>query len=55
MRRLTPDELDLLQGFPKGWTDTGMRDTQRAFCMGNALVVGVVNRIGREIAKESSR
>lgn len=54
MRRLTPDELDLLQGFPKGWTDTGMRDTQRAFCMGNALVVGVVNRIGREIAKEAS-
>ena len=49
MRRLVPDELDVLQGFPQGWTDTGMRDTQRAFCMGNALVVGVVHRIGEAI------
>ena len=51
-RRLVPDELDQLQGFPKGWTDTGMSDNNRAFCMGNALVVGVVNRIGKEIYKE---
>ena len=50
MRRLVPDELDQLQGFPRGWTDTGTRDTQRAFCMGNALVVGVVNLIGGAIA-----
>ncbi len=35
-RRLVPDELDQLQGFPKGWTDTGMTDGHRAFCMGNA-------------------
>ena len=45
-RRLVPDELDQLQGFPKGWTDTGMTDGQRAFCMGNALVTGVPRRIG---------
>ena len=51
MRRLVPDELDQLQGFPRGWTDTGMRDTQRAFCMGNALVVGVVNRIGSALSE----
>ena len=51
-RRLVPDELDRLQGFPKGWTNTGMSDNNRAFCMGNALVVGVVNRIGKEIYKE---
>lgn len=51
-RRLVPDELDKLQGFPKGWTNTGMSDNNRAFCMGNALVVGVVNRIGKEIYKE---
>lgn len=51
-RRLVPDELDQLQGFPKGWTNTGMSDNNRAFCMGNALVVGVVNRIGKEIFKE---
>ena len=50
-RRLVPDELDQLQGFPAGWTDAGMTDGQRAFCMGNALVVGVVHRIGAEIAR----
>lgn len=48
-RRLTPDELELLQGFPKGWTNTGMTDTRRAFCMGNALVVGIPHLIGKTI------
>lgn len=51
LRRLVPDELDQLQGFPKGWTDTGMTDGNRAFCMGNALVVGIPHLIGLEIAK----
>ncbi|MBR3314317.1 MAG: DNA (cytosine-5-)-methyltransferase [Atopobiaceae bacterium] len=51
-RRLTPDELDMLQGFPRGWTDTGMTDGRRAFCMGNALVVGVPHLIGRIIAEQ---
>lgn len=51
LRRLVPDELDALQTFPKGWTDTGMTDNQRAFCMGNALVVGIPHRIGAELAK----
>ena len=46
LRRLAPDELDMLQGFPAGWTDTGMTDGQRAFCMGNALVTSVPHRIG---------
>lgn len=50
-RRLIPDELDQLQEFPKGWTDTGMTDGQRAFCMGNALVVRIPYMIGKEIAK----
>lgn len=50
-RRLVPDELDQLQGFPRGWTNTGMSDGNRAFCMGNALVVGVPHAIGREIAQ----
>ena len=53
-RRLVPDELDQLQGFPKGWTNTGMSDGRRAFCMGNALVVGVPHRIGVEIARETN-
>ncbi len=52
MRRLVPDELDQLQGFPKGWTNVGMTDGHRAFCMGNALVVGIPHRIGCELAKD---
>lgn len=50
LRRLVPDELDQLQGFPKGWTE-GLTDNQRAFCMGNALVVDIPHAIGIEIAK----
>ena len=50
LRRLVPDELDALQGFPKGWTE-GLTDNQRAFCMGNALVVGIPHLIGLEIAR----
>ncbi|MCL4078276.1 DNA cytosine methyltransferase [Coriobacteriia bacterium Es71-Z0120] len=52
LRRLTPEELEELNGFPRGWTDTGMSDTRRAFMMGNALVVGVVERLGKAIAEE---
>lgn len=48
-RRLVPDELDQLQGFPRGWTDTGMTDVNRAFCMGNALIVGIPHLIGKAI------
>ena len=51
-RRLVPDELDQLQCFPKGWTDTGMSDSRRAFCMGNALVVGVPHLIGNVISRQ---
>jgi DNA (cytosine-5)-methyltransferase 1 len=50
-RRLTPVELERLNGFPDGWTE-GMSDTKRAFCMGNALVVDVVERIGRVLAED---
>lgn len=50
IRRLVPDELDQLQMFPRGWTNTGMTDGHRAFCMGNALVVGIPHKIGIEIA-----
>lgn len=54
-RRLVPDELDQLQGFPRGWTNTGMTDGNRAFCMGNALVVGVPHRIGKAICELRGR
>ena len=53
-RRLTPVELERLDGFPDGWTDTGMPDTRRAFCMGNALVVGLIERVGDELARRLS-
>ena len=44
-RRLIPEELEALSGFPPGWTE-GMPDGKRAFMIGNALVVGVVRRLG---------
>ncbi len=47
-RRLTPVELERLNMFPDGHTE-GMSDNWRAFFMGNALVVGVVERIGKEL------
>lgn len=48
-RRLTPVELERLNMFPDGHT-AGVSDTWRAFFMGNALVVGVVERIGKALA-----
>jgi len=52
-RRLTPVELERLNGFPDGWTSMpGISDTKRAFLMGNALVVGIVERIGRVLSEQ---
>lgn len=51
-RRLAPVELERLNGFPDRWTE-GMSDSRRAFCMGNALVVGLVHRIARELALDA--
>ncbi len=51
-RRLTPRELERLNGFPDDWTDTGMPEGRRAFMMGNALVVDVVERIGAALVAE---
>ena len=51
-RRLTPRELERLNGFPDDWTDTGMSDGRRAFMMGNALVVGLIERVGAELMAE---
>ena len=50
LRRLVPVELERLNGFPDDWTNTGMPDGKRAFMMGNALVVGLVERVGRRLA-----
>jgi DNA (cytosine-5)-methyltransferase 1 len=51
LRRLTPRELERLNGFPDDWTN-GMAEGRRAFMMGNSLVVGLVERIGRELMTE---
>ena len=48
VRRLVPVELERLNGFPDGHTE-GVGDGKRAFLMGNALVCGVVRRIGEKI------
>lgn len=53
LRRLTPVELERLNGFPDGWTAEGsekISDVRRAFFMGNALVVGLIERVGAELA-----
>lgn len=55
-RRLTPVELERLNGFPDNWSKFDSRgriisDSKRAFFMGNALVIGLVERVGKEIAR----
>ena len=44
-------ELERLNGFPDHWTATGMPDGRRAFMMGNALVVGLIEEVGRALAE----
>jgi DNA (cytosine-5)-methyltransferase 1 len=51
-RRLTPIELERLCMFPDNHTNLpGISDARRAFFMGNALVVGVIERIGATLAR----
>jgi DNA (cytosine-5)-methyltransferase 1 len=50
-RRLTPRELELLNGFPGDWT-VGLSDSRRAFLMGNALVVDLVAQIAKVLAND---
>ncbi|HMK18415.1 MAG TPA: DNA (cytosine-5-)-methyltransferase [Chitinophagaceae bacterium] len=45
LRRLTPIELERLNMFPDDHTKEA-NDTKRAFFMGNALVVGVIEKVG---------
>ena len=47
LRLLTPVEAERLQGFDDEWTNTGMPDRMRYFCMGNALVVPMITRMGK--------
>ena len=58
-RRLTPIELERLNGFPDDWTKFDadgkeIADSKRAFFMGNALVIGLVEKVGKVLAEELS-
>lgn len=51
LRRLMPVELERINMFPAEHT-AGVADARRAFFMGNALVVGVVERLGTELRRQ---
>ena len=53
-RILTPVETERIQMFPDNWTNIeskAMTERRRYFMMGNALVVGVVERLGKYLEK----
>jgi DNA (cytosine-5)-methyltransferase 1 len=47
-RVLTPVEAERLNGFEDDWTE-GMSSRWRYFCMGNALVVGLIEIMGKRL------
>ncbi len=51
LRKLTPVECERINGFPDNWTNTGMRESFRYFCMGNALVVDLIKIMGEKLSK----
>jgi DNA (cytosine-5)-methyltransferase 1 len=57
LRRLVPVELERLNGFRSNWTEKDCNgatvpDTKRAFLMGNALVIPLIERVGKVLAKD---
>lgn len=50
-RRLTPIELEKANMFPANHTE-GVTASKRAFLMGNALVVGIIEKLGNTILEE---
>lgn len=49
LRILTPVEVERIMDFPDDWTATGMPENWRYTCMGNALVVGLIEQMGRTL------
>ena len=51
-RTLTPVETERIQMFPDNWTNVeskAMTERRRYFMMGNALVVGIVQKLGKHL------
>ena len=54
LRRLIPMELERLNMFPDNFTEhEEVTPNKRAFLMGNALVIGVVEKLGESLAKRT--
>jgi len=51
IRKITPIEAERMQGFDDDWTNTGMTERARYFCMGNALVVPMVERMAHTLGE----
>ena len=52
LRRLVPIELERLNMFPDNHTEfKDVTDNKRAFLMGNALVIGIVEKLGETLKK----
>ena len=50
LRILTPVECERINQFPDNWTNSGMPEKRRYFMMGNALVCGVIKKLGKELS-----
>lgn len=48
-RLITPLEAERINGFDDNWTNTGMSEKFRYFCMGNALVVPLIEKMAKQI------
>ena len=67
LRRLTPEECELLQGFPKGWTDIGewkdtrgkvhkeSSDTARYKALGNSIALPYWKVLAKKISAQYDR
>ena len=49
LRLITPMEAERIQGFGDDWTNMGMQEKFRYFCIGKALVVLMVTRMGKTL------
>ena len=48
-RFLSAVECERINQFPDNWTNTGLTQRKRNFMMGNALVVGIIEKLGNNI------